>query len=140
MTNRFCTIAAMLLAAPACAQVADRSERDYQRTLCAGMDVEVLVPEGGGRADCSDGVHIIEIDWTDGFKHGVGQVLTYATKSDLVPGLVLICRRSKESCLQHALIAEETLTAVGFQAVIWRCGNDAMALSDCLEIRLAAKP
>ncbi len=75
--HRLGTIAAaMLLADPAGAEVADRYERDYQRTLCAGMDMEVRVPEGGGRADCSDGVHIIEIDWTDGFKQGVGQVLT----------------------------------------------------------------
>ena len=102
--------------------------------------MELHLPDGGGRADCSDGTHIIEVEWADKFKEGVGQALTYSVKSDLIPGLILICRRSASSCLQHALIAEEALAAYGAEAMIWRCETEARSLSDCLEMRLPGRP
>ena len=134
------TLALIIVALPNSALAEHWDERDYQRALCAGMRTEVLLPNAGGRADCSNDTHIIEVDWADKFKEGVGQVLTYAMKSNLIPGLILICRRSEASCLQHALNAEETLSAIGFEAVVWRCGHDARSLTDCLEVKLAAKP
>ena len=133
-------IPAVLLFLPVSAHGADWTERDYQRALCAGMEIEITLPDGGGRADCSDGTHIIEVDWADKFKEGVGQVLTYSVKSELVPGLILVCRRSEATCLQHGLIAEEVLAARGIEAVIWRCGREARSLSDCLMVTIAAKP
>jgi hypothetical protein len=134
------TLAALIVCLPNSVFAHHWAERDYQQALCDGMETEVRLPESGGVADCANGTHIIEVDWADKFKEGVGQVLTYAMKSDLIPGLILICRRSEASCLQHVLNAEETLSAVGFEAVIWRCGHDSRSLSDCLEVKLEAKP
>lgn len=59
------------------------SEADYRDALCAEMQREVRVPDGGGIADCQSETHIIEIDWADKFKEGVGQALTCSTKSGL---------------------------------------------------------
>ena len=135
-------LAALLMtAAPLAAVAQDRwREADYRDALCAGMEMELTLPDGGGRADCSDGVHIIEVDWADNFKEAVGQVIIYSLKSDLIPGLVLICRRREALCLQHGLNAEESMAAFGAESVIWRCGGEARSLSDCLEIRIDAKP
>jgi len=114
-------------------------ESDYRDALCAGMQMEVSLG-AYGRADCVSETHAIEIDWADKFKQGVGQALTYSQRTDLIPGLILICRRSEALCLDHSLAAQETLSAYGAEATVWECGLDSVSLDDCVERHIAAAP
>jgi hypothetical protein len=128
---------ALFLVSPASSQV--WNEADFQRTLCNGMKLEVRLGDHG-RADCVSDTHAIEVEWADKFKEGIGQALTYATSTDLIPGLILICRRSEGSCLSASLIARETFSAFGIEAVVWECGQQSRRLSDCLERRIEPSP
>lgn len=114
-------------------------EAHYRDALCAGMQTEVRLGSFG-RADCVSETHAIEVEWADKFKEGVGQALTYSTSTTLIPGLILICRRSEASCLGHSLAAQETFSAFGIEATVWECGLDDVSLSTCVERHLAATP
>lgn len=130
---------AALLAGPALADTEGWRESDYRDALCAGMQTEISLSRFG-RADCMSDTHVIEVEWADKFKEGVGQALTYSTTLPQIPGLILICRRSEALCLNHSLSAQETFSAFGIEATIWECGLDSVQLSDCLERHIAAAP
>lgn len=112
-------------------------EADYRDALCAGMRMEVVLSKQS-RADCVSDTHAIEVEWADNFKEGVGQALTYAYESRLIPGLILVCRRDEASCLAASLTSQETFSAFGIEATVWECGAEARALSDCLRRDLAS--
>ena len=137
--------AAIALATATSAGVAAREahtdwrEAEFRDALCAGMRMEVVLKDFG-RADCVSDTYAIEVEWADKFREGVGQALTYATATTLIPGLILICRRSESSCLSASLTAQETFSAFGIEAVVWECGLDSSALSDCLERHIGPQP
>lgn len=114
-------------------------EADYRDALCVGMQTEVHLGSFG-RADCVSDTHAIEVEWADKFKEGVGQALTYSTSTTLIPGLILICRRSEASRLGHSLAAQEVLAAYGAEATIWECSREDVSLSTCVERHLDATP
>lgn len=114
-------------------------EANYRDALCTGMKMEVSL-SNFGRADCVSNTHAVEVEWADKFKQGVGQALTYATSTSLVPGLILICRRTESSCLNASLTAQETFSAFGIETTIWECGKESVALSDCTARHVSAKP
>lgn len=114
-------------------------EADFRDALCAGMQTEVRLGSYG-RADCVSETHAIEVEWADKFKEGVGQALTYSTSTTLIPGLILICRRSEASCLGHSLAAQETFSAFGIEATVWECSLEDVSLSTCVQRHLAATP
>lgn len=93
---------------------------------------------GQSRADCVNDTHAIEVEWADKFKEGVGQALTYAYESTLIPGLILVCRRSEPSCLGASLTSQETFTAFGIRATVWECGREVRSLGDCLAREICA--
>jgi hypothetical protein len=127
-----------LISAPALANdTTGWREADYRDALCAGMDTEVHLGSYG-RADCVSETHAIEVEWADKFKEGVGQALTYSQRTTLVAGLILVCRRSESSCLNHSLAAQEVLSAYGAEAMIWECGLSDVSLSTCVERHLPA--
>ncbi len=106
-------------------------EAEVQARLCAGMDQEVRLG-AMGRADCISSTHAIEIDWSEKWREGIGQALSYATRTGLRPGLVLVCRSNDSGCLAHSLAAREVFSTQHIGATIWECDIDAAALSDCL--------
>ena len=113
-------------------------EADYRDALCAGMRMEArLSPQS--RADCVSKTHAIEVEWADKFKEGVGQALTYAFESELIPGLVLVCRRDEAGCLAASLTSQETFGAFGIRATVWECGAEARALADCVTREICAE-
>ena len=93
-------------------------EANYRDALCAGMRMEVTLSRQS-RADCVSDTHAIEVEWADKFKEGVGQALTYAYESTLIPGVILICRRSEASCHAASLTVQETFSAFGIRATVW---------------------
>lgn len=113
-------------------------ESDYQLALCDGMRTEVRLGNYG-RVDCVSETHVIEVEWADKFKEGVGQALTYSTSTALIPGLILVCRRTESSCLGHSLAAQETFSAFGIEATVWECAQTSTALAECVERHLPAK-
>jgi hypothetical protein len=114
-------------------------EPDYQRALCAGMRLEVRLGEYG-RADCVSDTHAIEVEWADKFKEGVGQALIYSTATQLLLGLILVCRRDEASCFHASLTAQETFSTFGIEATVWECGSGSRLLSDCVERHLTPNP
>ena len=115
-----------------CFATDDLNEAAYRNLLCAGWRMEVKL-ERQGRADCVSGTHAIEVEWADKWKEGVGQALTYAAETDLIPGIILICRRSEKHCLASSLYVQETFSAYGIEATVWECAVGDRKLSDCLE-------
>jgi len=110
-------------------------EAEVQAHLCAGIEQEVHLGEMG-RADCVSTTHAIEIDWSEKWHEGLGQVLAYATATGLRPGLVLVCRQDEANCLRHSLAAQEVFSAQHLPATIWNCGTDAADLSDCRRVEV----
>ena len=139
-TERLAAITLLFLTLAQQAVAAQWKEADYRNALCAGMEMEIRLADGRGRADCESDTHIIEVEYADKFKEGVGQALVYATVSEKIPGLILVCRKSESLCLTHSLAAQETFSAFGIEATVWECGADARALRDCTERTIEAHP
>jgi len=99
----------------ACARV----EADYRDQLCAGMEMEVGLPNGT-RVDCISDTHAIEVDYSDKWAEALGQALSYAASTDKQPGIFLICRRSAGTCLAHALRLEEAIAFWNLPVTVWR--------------------
>ncbi len=110
-------------------------EAEVRARLCSGIKQEVTLGKMG-RADCVSTTHAIEIDWSEKWHEGLGQVLAYATATRLRPGLVLVCRQDEANCLRHSLAAQEVLSAQSLTATVWNCGLDATSLSDCRRVEV----
>lgn len=125
---RTLAIAAILLAAPA---IAAETESDYQRKLCAGMQMEVPMPNGT-RADCMTERLAIEVDWAHKWAEAIGQSMNYAAVTGKLPAAILICKRGTEAkCLNWSLLTSETATYWRLPLTVWLCGADAIRLDQC---------
>ncbi len=128
----------VLLALPQTAQPGNLLETDYQARFCAHMQREVrLGPQR--RADCMTSTLVIEVDWADKWKEGIGQSLAYAAETGLVPGIILVCRQSRARCLASSLFTRQTLGRFGISAVIWECLPADKGLQDCV-LRRTGEP
>ncbi|HHS82127.1 MAG TPA: hypothetical protein ENJ68_01275 [Devosia sp.] len=131
MFRFFITIMLVLLVLPQTARPGNLLETDYQARFCAHMQREVrLGPQR--RADCMTSTLVIEVDWADKWKEGIGQSLAYAAETGLVPGIILVCRQSKARCLASSLFTRQTLSRFGISAVIWECVPADKGLQDCV--------
>ncbi|RYE10800.1 MAG: hypothetical protein EOP22_02670 [Hyphomicrobiales bacterium] len=107
-------------------------ESDYRDALCEGMRMEVTLPKQS-RADCVSDTHAIEVEFDNKWKEAVGQALTYAQQTELIPGIILICRRAESKCRDASLFIQETFLAYGIEATIWECSASDRTLADCVE-------
>jgi hypothetical protein len=96
-----------------------RSESDYQQILCAGMELEVTLPNGA-RIDCLSPTHAIEVEFSEKWAEALGQALLYAASSGKQPGIILICHQAPALCLQHGLRLEEAITFWKLPVIVWR--------------------
>ncbi len=119
--------AIILAASPAFAE----SARAYQERLCAVMQTEVTLASGA-RVDCLNHEFAIEVDFSDKWHQAIGQSLYYAAETGRKPGVILICRKSDDTCLGHSLRLQTTIGAWNLPITVWQCESDALALSDCL--------
>ena len=87
-------------------------EIDAQKVLCEGKQQEVRL-KSGGRADCVDETHAIEVEFTDGWAEALGQSLYYASALDKKPAIYLVCCNSQKNCLAHSLRLEQTIAKWG---------------------------
>jgi hypothetical protein len=101
-------------------------------SLCAGMDIEVLLPSGA-RADCVSKTHAIEVDYTRRWADAIGQSLHYASQLELLPGMVLVCHKdtSEASCYRHYLRVADTFSYWTISMTVWLCDTHAAVLADC---------
>lgn len=107
-------LALMLLAMPAAAQ----TERKYVEHLCAGMEIEVVLPDST-RVDClSDGV-AYEADFSPKWAEAIGQSAYYALRTGRQPGIILICTQRLETCMEHLRRTRETVEHLGKTWVLW---------------------
>lgn len=89
-----------------------KNEAAYRNLVCAGFGMEVPL-ERQSRADCVSPIHAIEVEW------GVGQALAYAAETTLIPGIILICRKSAKHYLASSRPVHESLSAYGISATVW---------------------
>jgi hypothetical protein len=109
-------LAALLSAAAA---EAAPGHREYEQSLCAGMEHEVDLPNGT-RADCVSPTHAIEIEFSESWAEALGQALSYAASTGKLPGIFLVCRHEQGQCLKHALRLEETVGYWKLPVTVWR--------------------
>lgn len=101
------------------AHAAGRHESYYQEKLCAGMELEVELPNGA-RVDCVSETHAIEVDFSEGWAEALGQALLYAASTGKRPGIILVCRQAARHCLRHALRLEEAISFWKLPVDVWR--------------------
>ncbi len=99
-----------LLLATGAASADGMSEADVQAIICAGKEMEVVIPSGA-RADCVDDTYAIEVDWTEKWAEAIGQSLHYAESLDKKPAIYLVCHDTPANCLRDRLRLEETISA-----------------------------
>lgn len=138
-TRPFAVIA-VVVAAVTYAEVAraDRSEHDYQATLCEGFRINEFIRQSGTYVDCVSDTHAIEVDFSGKWAEAIGQALHYADALDLAPGIILICKRvtSPEVCQKHSYLVEQTLVRWGISAQMWLCPFTSQTLSDCSPVAI----
>lgn len=84
-------------------------EAKVQECICADKETEVTMPSGG-RADCTDATHVIEIDRSSKWAEALGQSLYYGEQTGLKPRIVLFCDTMNETvCLGHRFRLEGTI-------------------------------
>ena len=123
-----------LLASPAVAQ----TERFYQDRYCTGMATGLRFPDGT-RADCISDTHAIEVDFSEKWAEAIGQALHYALwteELDLLTGekkagIILVCRKSRDTCTNHAVRAARIVWAFDLPVTIWDCHPVDMSLNTC---------
>ena len=123
--------AAILIAALALPAHAAETESDYRDRLCAGMQMEVRLPNGT-RADCMTDRLAIEVDFASKWAEAIGQSMNYSASTGKQPAVILICKRGTErKCLNWSLLTSETATAWRLPLTVWLCGSDAPSLDQC---------
>lgn len=85
------------------------TEREIQQRICAGLELEHTVPDGG-RVDCLSATYAIEIDWSPKWAEALGQSLYYAVETDKLPAVILICREKISVCFGHLRRILHTVT------------------------------
>lgn len=121
----------ILAAAIASPAVAAETESDYRDRLCAGMQMEVAMPNGT-RADCMTDRLAIEVDWAHKWAEAIGQSMNYAASTGKLPAVILICKRGTEAkCLNWSLLTSETSTYWKLPLTVWLCGADVERLDQC---------
>ncbi len=124
-------IRAIILAALATTAQAAETESDYQQKLCAGMQMEVRLPNGT-RADCMTDRLAIEVDWAHKWAEAIGQSMNYAAVTGKMPAAILICKRGTEAkCLNWSLLTSETATYWKLPLTVWLCGANVQRLDQC---------
>ena len=122
---------ALFLAALASPALAAETESDYRDRLCAGMQMEVAMPNGT-RADCMTDRLAIEIDWAHKWAEAIGQSMNYSAVTGHLPAVILICKRGTEAkCLNWSLLTSETSTYWKLPLTVWLCGADVERLDQC---------
>jgi hypothetical protein len=120
-----------------------QSERSYTAFLCFGMETYVPLIEPDARdtvADCLSGTHIIEVDFSDKWKEGIGQVLFYSMWAEQLPigpkrpGLILICRKTRDTCTDHIVRAFRVFEHYKIAGTIWDCDQGETSLERCQRI------
>ena len=81
--------------------------------------LQEVVLANGARADCISDSHAIEVEFSENWAEGLGQVLLYAAATDLTPGIFLICRQSPKRCLAHRLRLEEAIGRWRLPVDVW---------------------
>ncbi len=119
-------VAALVLAT--CAQA--ETERDFQERFCAGWELEHRLPNGN-RVDCLNGLHAIEVDFTHKWAEAIGQALHYSGETGRLPGVILICKASRQTCRRHELAYVMTLAKWRLPIDTWICDKTAALLGEC---------
>lgn len=74
-----------------------RTEADYQSEWCWDHGgIEEVRLKDGTRVDCLTATHAIEFDFGHKWAEAPGQALHYARLTGKKPGIVLICRKTKD--------------------------------------------
>ena len=123
--RRTFTLHAALLALVCAAPAHAFPEKRVQDCVCHGMEREVSV--GGTRADCMDGASVTEIDRTEKWAEAIGQVLYYASQTQLRPRVVLFCDEAAGLCLAHALRFEAAVATIDVRIELVRIDGSQIA-------------
>ncbi|MCB9993140.1 MAG: hypothetical protein H6873_05735 [Hyphomicrobiaceae bacterium] len=128
-------IAALALASTAALARDLPRERVFQERFCAGMALEVT-DSYHGRADCLTAELAIEVGFMSRWRQDMGQALAYAAANDRTPGLITICDRDENRCLDYHLGLQETLSRYQIAFELWECLPSDMELSDCTHLTI----
>ena len=101
MIRRLIILASILCVFPTVLQA---GERELSKKLCdhLGGEAEARSPEGQ-RADCVTDEYAIEVEYSQKWKDGIGQSLTYGMLFERKPKIILVCIEGKklEACEKH---------------------------------------
>ncbi len=128
-------------------------DAEMQARYCAGMDIEVTLPDRT-RADSISATHAIEVEFSEDWATALGQALHYslwtaeiaATPHEFAPwsrlldsprkaGIILVCRKALNTCTGHYVRLFRIIEHFELPVTIWDCDlrRDA-ALADCQAI------
>lgn len=109
-------LALMLLAVPAAAQ----TEHEYVEHLCAGMEIEVTLPDST-RVDCLSDHFAIEVGFSETWAESIGQSLHYGHMTGRQPVILMLCRprTAIETCLKHWWTTLKTVRAWSLPVEVW---------------------
>ncbi|MEX2375850.1 MAG: hypothetical protein WD942_09755 [Dehalococcoidia bacterium] len=130
--RRRATLALVLAAILLPSSVAAEYEKDMQEKFCAGMEMEVYLPNGS-RADCIREDVAIEVDFSDSWAEAIGQALHYGAVTERRPSIILVCKAATQerTCLGHKLRLEETIAYWNIGMMVWFCDSRDDSLSEC---------
>lgn len=74
-----------------------RNEKYYQKKWCTAQNgqMEVIMPDRT-RCDCLTATHAVEMDFARKWAEAIGQSLHYARLTGRYPGIVLICKSTRD--------------------------------------------
>jgi hypothetical protein len=130
--------------------VAQASDAAMQARFCAGLSIEITLPDDT-RADCISNTHAIEVEFSKYWATALGQVLHYslwteeiaAAPADFAPwsrlidsprkaGIILVCRKAQDTCTGHYVRLFRIIEHFRLQVTIWDCDErDDPTLADC---------
>ena len=109
---------------------AGASEKEHQKRLCAGMELEKWTKQHT-RVDCLSDEFAIEVDFSDSWADAIGQSLHYAHEFGRKAGIILICKDTVK-CTAHGYRLESTIKAFNLPITVWYCRTFDETLGDCV--------
>lgn len=132
----YATMFSVLLSFPVHGQeIRKAKEADYNRAYCTqlkgAMEAAYKQRNSKVRVDCLTSSHAIEVDWSDKWAESIGQSLNYAILTRRNAGVILICRRTEQTCANHIQRMKVTVRFHRLPIDVWFCEKDNFAISQC---------
>ncbi|MCP4383776.1 MAG: hypothetical protein GY798_20585 [Hyphomicrobiales bacterium] len=106
--------------------------------FCADIDADPKPFPDDTQVDCLSDTHAIEVDWSDKRAEAIGQSLHYALWTEEIPaigskkpGIILVCRRQRDTCLDHIRRVRRVAQAYELPITLWDCDEGDEFLTDC---------